>query len=162
MQIFHQQIIYCKFIFITEYPPSYERSLWEYNKASIKSIKQALNQVNWTALLSNKDVHQQVNVLNSIILNVFSNFSPNKIITVDDRGPPWMSEFIKSKIYCCNNSIYKKNQNSSRSAAEYDILQQAITEVSEMIYKKGNDCCNVIAKITCQNLQLVPKHTDLC
>ena len=113
-------------------------------------------------MLSNKDVHQQVNVLNSIILNVFSNFSPNKIITVDDRGPPWMSEFIKSKIYCCNNSIYKKNQNSSRSAAEYDILQQAITEVSEMIYKKGNDCCNVIAKITCQNLQLVPKHTDLC
>ena len=44
--------------------------------------------------------------------------------------------FIKSKIHWCNG-IYKKFQNSSRSAAEQDILQHAIAEVSEIIYKKN-------------------------
>ena len=57
------------------------------NKAYIKSIEHALHQ----------DVHQQLNVLNSIILNMFSYFVLNKITTI--RDPPWMSKFIKSKIH---------------------------------------------------------------
>ena len=65
---------------------------------------------------------------------MFSNFIPNKINKIDDRDPPWMSEFFtKLKIHW-HNSIYKKFQNSSRNAAEYNILQQAIAEVSELIY----------------------------
>ena len=46
-----------------------------------------------------------------------------------------MSEFLKLKIHLCN-SILKKIQNSSRSAAESNILQQAVAEVLEIIYKK--------------------------
>ena len=65
---------------------------------NVKSIKQALYQVNWSTILSNKVVHQQVNILSSIILNVFTNFVPNKVITVDGKDPPWMTDFIKSKI----------------------------------------------------------------
>ena len=29
---------------------------------------------------------------------MFSNFVPKKIITIDDRDQPWMSEFIESKV----------------------------------------------------------------
>ena len=36
--------------------------------------------------------------MNSIILNVFTNYVSNKVITVDDKDPPWMTDFIKSKI----------------------------------------------------------------
>ena len=49
--------------------------------------------------LSNKDVHQQVNILNSIILNVFTNYLSNKLITSDNKDPPWMTKFKKSKNY---------------------------------------------------------------
>ena len=62
-------------------------------------MKQVLHQVNWTAILYNTDVHQQVTVINSVILNVFSNFVPNKIIAIDDRDPPWMH------IYKVKNSL---------------------------------------------------------
>ena len=27
----------------------------------------------------------------------FSNFVPNNIVTFDDRDPPWMTEYIKTK-----------------------------------------------------------------
>ena len=112
---------------------------------SIKSIKQALYQVNWSTILSNKDVHQQVNILNSIILNVFTNYVSNKVITVDDKDPPWMTDFIKSVIEWRNN-IYKTLQNSFKNLAEYNILQHAISEVSDLIYQKKNDYYNTLTK----------------
>ena len=141
----HHQITFCKFNLIIEYPPAYQRLVWDCKRANINSIKQALYQVNWSTILSNKDVHQQVNILNSIILNVFTNYVSNKVITVDDKDPPWMTDFIKSKIEWRNN-IYKTFQNSSKNLAEYNILQQAISEVSDLIYEKKNDYYNALAK----------------
>ena len=142
----HHQITFCKFNLIIEYPPAYQRLVWDCKRANINSIKQGLYQVNWSTILSNKDVHQQVNILNSIILNVFTNYVSNKVITVDDKDPPWMTDFIKSKIEWQNN-IYKFFQNSSKNLAEYNILLwQAITELSDLTYEKKNDYYNVLAK----------------
>ena len=36
----------------------------------------------------------QVSIFNQIILNIFSNFVPNKIITCNDKDPIWMNEKI--------------------------------------------------------------------
>ena len=94
----HHQITFCKFNLIIEYPPAYQCLVWDYKRANINSIKQALYQVNWSTILSNKDVHHQVNIKNSIILNVFSNHVSSKVITIDEKYPPWMRDFIKSKI----------------------------------------------------------------
>ena len=66
----------------------------DYKRANVNSIKQALYQVNWSTTLSNKDVHQQVNILNSIILNVFTNYVSNKVITISDKDLSWMADFI--------------------------------------------------------------------
>ena len=78
----HHQITFCKFNLIVEYPPPYQRLVWDYKRANFNSIKQGLYQVNCSTILSNKDVHQQVNILNSIILNVSTNYVSNKVITM--------------------------------------------------------------------------------
>ena len=62
-----------------EYPLPYERLVWDYRKADINSIRKTLK-VNWEFLFQNKNVHEQVLILNKTLLNVFSNFVPNKII----------------------------------------------------------------------------------
>ena len=50
-------------------------------------------------MLKNKCVHKKVSVFNEIIMIIlFSNFTTNKLVTFDDRDPPWMNDFIKSKI----------------------------------------------------------------
>ena len=54
-----------------------------------------------------------------------------------------MIDFIKSKIDW-RNSIYKTY--SSKNLAEYNTLQQAITEVSHLIYEKKNDYYNALAR----------------
>ena len=43
----HHQIIYSKFNLKIEYPPPYQQLIWEYKKAKIENIKQAVEMVNW-------------------------------------------------------------------------------------------------------------------
>ena len=74
----HHQIIFSKFYLIIEYPPPYQRLVWDYKKANIDSIQKALKQINWRFLFSNKSVHQQVKILNNTLMNVFFNFISNK------------------------------------------------------------------------------------
>ena len=125
----HHQITFSKFNLIIEYPPPYQRLVWDY-----------LCQVNRSTILCNKDVHNQVNILNSIILNVFTNCVSNKVIAIDDKDPPWTS------IIEWRNSIYKTFQNSSKNLAEYNTLQQANTEASDLIYEGKNDYHNALVK----------------
>ena len=84
----YHQITFSRYKLTVEYPLPYESLVWDCNKANTESIKQALMQINWQNLFLNKDVHHQVRTLNGTVINVFSNFVPNKIVTFDDRDPP--------------------------------------------------------------------------
>ena len=43
-------------------------------------------------------MHEQVELFNKTLLNIFHNFIPNKIILRDDKDPPWMNDKIKNLI----------------------------------------------------------------
>ena len=85
--------------------------VWDYKKATSVCIKKALWTFNWNVLLHLKSVHEQVNVFHGVIINIFANFVPIKIIKVDGRGPPWMNQFIENKIKHKNKAFkpYKNN-----------------------------------------------------
>ena len=94
----HHQITHCKFNLNIEYPPPYERLVWDYRKANIESIQKSVKSVNCKTLFNNRTVNRQVSIFNETIINIFSNFAPNKLVTFDDSNPPWMNEFIKNQI----------------------------------------------------------------
>ena len=56
-------------------------SVWDDKKSDTNSIRRALEQVNWEFLFQNKSVHEQVLILNKTLLNFFSHYVPNKIVT---------------------------------------------------------------------------------
>ena len=94
----HHQIVFSKLNLNVFYPPPYQLLLWVYKKANIDCIRKSLNSVDWKFVLSNKNVHQQAQYLNKVLMNVFSNYIPNKLITIDDKDPPWMNDEIRNKI----------------------------------------------------------------
>ena len=102
----HHQIVYSTFNLNIYYAPPYQRLVWDYKKADEKSIRKALDLVNWGRLFDHKNIDSQVMTLNETILNVFRNYVPNKYITIDDKDPVWMNETIKSKIKT-RNKLYK-------------------------------------------------------
>ena len=79
------QIIYSKLNLNVVYPPPYQRLIWDYKKANVDGIRKSSNSVDWEFNLSGKNVHQQAQYLNEILINVFSNYIPNKWITIDGK-----------------------------------------------------------------------------
>ena len=134
----HHQIIYCKFNLTLEYPPLYERLVWDYNHANRNAIAKALDQVDWNFLLFNKNVHKQVSVLNRPLMDIFSNFIPNKLVTFNDKDPPWMTPNLRNKINW-KNDIYKDYIKNGKTNYHYLQLQNAISEVSVAISRGKDD-----------------------
>ena len=79
--------MYCKFILNIKYPPPYKHLAWNYKKANVESIKN-IESVNWKLMFINKSVPKQVSIFNETLMNIFSNFTTNKLVTFDDRDPP--------------------------------------------------------------------------
>ena len=49
-------------------------------------------------MFNNKSVRKKVSISNEILMNIFSNLTPNKLIKIDVKDPFRMSDFVKSKI----------------------------------------------------------------
>ena len=88
---FHHQIVHSSFSHNISYPPPYQCLVWDYKKADSKSIRKALDSVNWERLFDQLDINAQVPAFNETILNVFQNYFPNKYIGTDDKDPVWMN-----------------------------------------------------------------------
>ena len=101
-------------------------------------LKKVTELVNWNFLFSNKSVHEQVTIFNQTLMNIFSDYIPNKLITVDDKDPPWMDESSKKKIMAKKYACKSFNTNKNNYYA-YLKLQTVSTELSEMILKRKED-----------------------
>ena len=95
----HHQITLCKLNIKVEYPPPYQCLVWNFTKSNNDAIKKAIELENWNSLFSHKNGHERVAIFNQT-MNIFSNYIPNKFITIDDKDPPWMNEYIKRKKSC--------------------------------------------------------------
>ena len=84
----HHQIIFSKFNLKIHYPPPYDRVVWEYDKANKDLITKVIDAFDWDKKLSEKCVGDQVLLFNETLLNIMSNFIPNRLMIFDDRKPP--------------------------------------------------------------------------
>ena len=75
--------------------PSYKRKLWHYNRANVQAINKSISDFDWqTQLNSISDPNDQVKLLTSVLMNIFTNFIPNCDKTVKPSDPPWHSKNI--------------------------------------------------------------------
>ena len=141
----HHQIIHCKSNLMIVYPPPYGCLVWEYKRANTDAIIYSLNQIDWEFLFFNKNVHQQVYIFNKTLMNIFSNFIPNKYVTFNDKDPPWMTNYLKHKIHC-KISLYIKYLKHGKRNCDYVEPQRSIDEVSEDISKSKEQYYDSLAK----------------
>ena len=103
----HHQITYCRFNFKIPPPPPFKRKIWLYDNANVSSIKRSICNFPWRQLFQqNCDPNWQVNLFTETILNIMSNFIPNKIIQVVPRDPPWIDKSLKNMLNK-QNRMYK-------------------------------------------------------
>ena len=69
---------------------------------------------------------------NETLMNIFSNFIPNKIKTFRDSEPPWMNDDIKSKMY----HRYLRHKRSNKDFAQLEHLRD---EIDNLISKSKKE-----------------------
>ena len=93
---YRHQITYCKLNLKIEYP-SYQRLVWNFKKADITSIRKAIFTVNWEFLFFDKSLHEQVSIFDNTLMNIFLNYIPNKLVTIDEKDPtPCAFHFVET------------------------------------------------------------------
>ena len=110
----HHQIISVEISLKVNYPPLYHRKVWLYEKANYVSINRAISIFDWNKAFSNQSVDNQVQIFNSIILNICSNYIPNKMVVCDDSQPPWMNDHIRAKFEQKNIAYLKFVENGMK------------------------------------------------
>ena len=82
------QIAFAKVNLKILYPPPYIRRIWDCSSVNHKAINNATDGFDWGKAFSDFNVHAQVKMFNETLSNIFMNFAPNKLVTVDERDPP--------------------------------------------------------------------------
>ena len=63
-------------------------------------------------------------------MNIFLNFTLNKLVTFDDRDPSWMNDYVKDKIKWKNQLCKRYVKNGYK--CNYSQLQEATNVVSQV------------------------------
>ena len=53
--------------------PLHERLVWDYKNADSQSINKAIEMFNWEKLFQNKNIQNQLKLLNETVVNIVSN-----------------------------------------------------------------------------------------
>ena len=102
------QMIFCKLDFKPPILPLPKRHIWQFGKAECELIERAVRDFPWQLeLYRNCNPNAQVDVLNKTIMNIMSNFVPNKMVTSKPNVPQWISRHIINMMGR-QNKLYKK------------------------------------------------------
>ena len=87
---------------------------------------------NWEKLFQNKNIHDQLKLFNETIVNIVSNYIPNKFITCNEKDLPWLNDHIK-RLINLKNEIFKKYLKDGRPDSLYKNLQTITWDLTEAI-----------------------------
>ena len=100
--------------------------------------------VNWDDVFGNETADEKVKSLNEILLNIFRNFIPNKVIKVDYKYPNWMNPKIisflrnESKLTKRYNSGENKNLFTTKSKGYSNMIVETKERYSDKLSKKSD------------------------
>ena len=147
----HHQIVFAKVNLKIFYPPPYTRRIWDNSKANHEAINNAIDNFDWEKVFSNVKVHAQEKLFNQTSSNIFMNFVPNKLITVDDRDLPWVTEKIK-ELLIDKSKLYKLYIKNGRKIGVFEkLLNMANNITTEISNSKKNYFDNLAEKLSDQN-----------
>ena len=89
------QLVYGKLNLSMLAPPPYTRTIWDYTKADIQSIHNAISEIDWKSQFMDLDPNEMADVFTTAIYSILSLTIPNKVVKFDDKDAPWVTADLK-------------------------------------------------------------------
>ena len=120
---------------------------WDYGKDNHEAINNAIVNFDWEKAFSNINVRTQVKLFNETLTSIFMNSVSNKLIIVDDRNPPLVTENIK-KLLKDKSKFYTQCIKNGREEGDYKKLLNITTNITtEISNSKKNYFDNLTEKL---------------
>ena len=131
-QTCYHNLIFAKINAEIPVPPAYSREVWDYKNATAEGIQQSISRFNWKKAFENLSINEKVDLLNAILLNIFRNYIPNKVVKCSYRDPPWLPKLTKSKLKE-RSKIAKEFYRKGQDATVFTELNKISSECSNLI-----------------------------
>ena len=99
--------------FQAHHPRAYTRTMWDYSRADLPSLKEKLSSIDWDEVCNGyEDVDFAVTQWTKIILETAKLYIPNKDVTVRPRDKPWYNNRLrreKRKLDRCHKKAKRRN-----------------------------------------------------
>ena len=132
----HHQLIFAKVSFTTFFLPAFKQSIWNFSRANVNAIRQAVNCVDWDREFNGLNIDERVKFLTECVLNVFYDFVPNKVITIRSKDTLWMTPEIKRMILEKAKIYLRYVKHGQKNIADNQILRD-ITRRCKRAIKDG-------------------------
>ena len=94
----HHEIIFGKVAVSVPHPPPYKRRLWDHKIADDLSIRKSLMNIDQYLEFSDLEPNVMVDKFTEIILSIIAESVPNRVISVNEKDPIWITKEVKTAI----------------------------------------------------------------
>ena len=105
-------------------PPPYKRKIWHFKSAQVDNIRNEISGTDWNSLLFNLNVNEMNIGFADILVGEIYKYVPNKIITCNDKGAPWIIPILK---------VYRKWVKRGRNEQEHDNVREVQNKTNKLI-----------------------------
>ena len=91
-----------------KYPPvsPFNKHIWHYDKADSNAIRYSIQKFPWERHLAGLSPDEQAGLFTEPLLNIFTNFIPNKNINVESNDPPCIN---------CLKNLFRHSKRASKT-----------------------------------------------
>ena len=126
------QIVYGKMNISIPSPPPYKRTIWDYSKANMQSIRNDLQAIDWHTRFDALGSEEMTEVFTASIYATMTSYIPNRVVKCCDKDPPWITPRIKTAIKR-KQRVYRNLCQRGRRDQDWDRVKHVRNETSKMI-----------------------------
>ena len=72
--------------------------MWDYKVADVSSVREFLMDIDWYVEFGDLERNLMTDEFTEILLSIIAENVPNRVITVNEKDPPWITKEAKTSI----------------------------------------------------------------
>ena len=113
-------------------PPPYKRTVWEYSKSNILSIRNSLKETNWLSIFEGLSADQMVELFANRLYRIIRANIPRKVLRLNDKDPPWITRQVKAAVKR-KRRFFRRFMNRGRRPEDWENFKIVRNETTRMV-----------------------------
>ena len=107
--------------------------MWDYKVDDVLPIRESLMNIDWYLEFGDLKLNVMVNKFTEIILSIIAENVPNRVITVNEKDPPWITKKVKTAIRRKHRIHKSKYMKRASKQEDWEQVRIVMNQTSHLI-----------------------------